>query len=460
MIEVKLIDNNKINPERMANHAAKICYNSKILDINTEKTIDVENSLFKTSHHTTFEHQLFNFEIDNIAVADVVFGLHLTHPFYITDQRSGRYSKMYDNPNYEEIKQYIKALYNEKDNDIEEIINYIKLCYSIYFDNIDKATEIAINLLKEERLSDQEYLDKNARKIAQEQLRLVIPMISLTGLIHSIDLITLVGLYKNPFSPALKYITEEMKREVLNQFPELKYMFLDNKTFTQQNMFIESETNEYYSPKLGKEDYLKTNPECILLNMNVNNIIVPSIDDMIPVDKTYFNPKYLNNSTNNLKLLIEVSAGATMGQDQRHRTIKRTMPYFTGNFYLSPIIKELKIEDQIKKMLALWKNFYLRLNNNLFTSIAPYGAMVRYEKVVDVNALSHEQLKRLCWCAQEEIYNLNRILREQIEKTGNSELLKVFLPPCMKENGRCYEGDRWCRRAIKDKNNPCPARKV
>jgi len=211
---------------------------------------------------------------------------------------------------------------------------------------------------------------------------------------------------------------------------------------------------------LGNEDYFKTNPECILLNINVNNITAPSIDDMIPIDKTYFYPKYLNNSTNNLKLLIEISTGATMGQDQRHRMIRRTMPYFTGNFYLAPIIKELNIDDKIRELLKMWKDFYLKINNNLFTSIAPYGAMVRYEKVVDINALSHEQLKRLCWCAQEEIYNLNRILREQIEKTANSELLKIFLPPCMKEGGRCYEGDKWCRRAIKDKNNPCPIRKV
>ena len=447
MIKVKLLENNKISPERMANHAAKICYNSTILDIETEKMIDVENSLFRTGHHTTFEHQLFNFEIEGIAVADLIFGLHLMHPFYTTDQRSGRYSKMFDNPNFEEIKEYIKSFYKEEENTINEILEYIKSSYDLYFKYIDKATEIAKVFLKEERLNDEEYVEKNSKKMAQEQLRAFLPMISLTGLMHSMDLVSISSLYNSSFSPVVDYVIDGMRQEILKQFPELEYVFKkDDKTASQINIFEKEEENKYLNIKLGDENSLKTSPECILLNINVNNITVPDMKDCLPVDKTYFSPKYLNNSVSSLKMLIEVSTGATMGQDQRHRAIKRTLPHFTGNFYLAPIVKELNIEKEIRNMFDKWKGFYNKISNNLFYTIAPYGAMVRYEKSVDINALSHEQLKRLCWTAQEEIYNLNRQLREQIEKTGNTELLKIFVPPCTKENGKCFEGDRWCRR--------------
>lgn len=462
MIEVKLLDNNKLSPERMANHAAKICYNSKILDIETEKMIDVENQLFKPGHHTTFEHQLFNFEIEGIAVADLIFGLHLLHPFYTTDQRSGRYSKMFDSPDFEEIQKYINFFYKESDNVVKEILEYVKFSYELYFKYIDKATDVVKKLIVEERLNDEEYIEKGAKKLAQEQLRSFLPMISLTGLVHSMDLISLVSIYNSSVSPAVDYVTEKMKDEVLKKFPELVYLFKKEEKANIQTTIFENnkEENKYLEVKLEKEDELKTSPECIILNMNINNIVVPDIKDCVPIDKTYFSPKYLNNSVNNLRMLIEISTGATMGQDQRHRAIKRTLPHFTGNFYLAPIVNELGVKNEVKELVKKWKSFYGKISNNLFYTIAPYGAMVRYEKLVDVNALSHEQLKRLCWCAQEEIYNLNRQLRNQIEKTGNTELLKIFFPPCMKEGGRCFEGDRWCRRKKMDKENPCPPRKI
>jgi hypothetical protein len=82
-------------------------------------------------------------------------------------------------------------------------------------------------------------------------------------------------------------------------------------------------------------------------------------------------------------------------------------------------------------------------------SIAPYGAVVNYNKGCTINALIHEQAKRLCWCAQEEIYNLSRLLRQLIEEKypDNKQLLRVFEPPCMM-TGRCMEGPGYCGRNI------------
>ena len=147
MITVKLLDDHKISPNKIANHAAKICYTSTISDIDNEKIIDIENQLFNTGHHTTYEHQLFNFEIEGIAVSDVTFGLHLTHPYYNTDQRSGRYSKMFNDPDFEEIKSYIKGIYDPKDLDL--IMEYIEFGYSVFKNNISKGVEVAKQILKE-----------------------------------------------------------------------------------------------------------------------------------------------------------------------------------------------------------------------------------------------------------------------------------------------------------------------
>ncbi|MCX6808001.1 MAG: hypothetical protein NTZ80_04390, partial [Patescibacteria group bacterium] len=61
---------------------------------------------------------------------------------------------------------------------------------------------------------------------------------------------------------------------------------------------------------------------------------------------------------------------------------------------------------------------------------------------------SHEQNKRLCWCAQEEIYHLARELRLKLEKKSiPTNLLGLFEPPCY--HGRCAEGKRYCGRDLK-----------
>lgn len=447
MLTVKLLDNNKIPPEKMASHAGKICYRATIGDIETEEMLDVENQLFKPGHHTTFEHQLFNFEIDGIAVSDITFGLHLVSPFYNSDQRSGRYSKMFDKPNFDEIREYIIFFYGEKE--IDEIMEYIEYGYSIFAENIDKAAEISAKLLAKERI-DEKYISGAAKKIAQEQLRNFVSVSFDTGFMFSIDPIVLVSMYECPLNPVMKKVMDMMKDEVIKKFPEIAYIFREDKR-----------EYTYESVDLQKYDGILYSPVCLPLSIpKKEKITVPKIEDMIPIDKLNYKIKYMNNGLIDLSAKIETSI-ATMGQDQRHRTIKRSAPIFTGRFYSPAIITELDIEDKINILMAKWKGFHGKIDDNLFILIAPYGAMVEYEKKANINALAHEQLKRMCWCAQEEIYNLNRLLREYIEKeTINKDLLKIFLPPCMKEGGRCFEGDRWCRRAIKDPSNPCPIRKV
>lgn len=447
MLTVKLLDDHKISPEKMASHAGRMCYKAKMSDIYTEELLDVENKLFNSGHHTTLEHQLLNFEIDRIAISDVTFGLHLTSPFYNSDQRSGRYSKMFDKPDFNEIREYIIDIYG--DNKIDEVIELVKFSYLIFAENIERSVPICINFMKEGH-TDEEYIFNVAKKIAQEQLRNVVSTSFDTGLLFSIDIPTMVAMYECPLNPVMKKISEMMKNEFLKFFPEVSYIFREDKReFNYENINLEDNNKILYSPI------------CRLISSpsDKEKITIPNVSDMIPIDKLNYRKRYMENNLIDVKNEIEISV-ATMGQDQRHRTIKRSDFVFTGNFYSPSIIQELKIETEISTLMNMWKKLYGEIDDNLFALIAPYGAMVKYRKKADINALAHEQLKRVCWCAQEEIYNLNRILREQIERTGNLELLKIFLPPCMKEKGRCYEGERWCRRGIKDKNNPCPVRKV
>ena len=183
---------------------------------------------------------------------------------------------------------------------------------------------------------------------------------------------------------------------------------------------------------------------------------------MHPVDRLHFTPEMMENSIGDIKARIQVST-ATMGQDQRGRTIRRGIPKFTGNFYVPPVLRKLELEKKATETMRQWLEVSKVVTDPLSMILAPYGAMVSYRKSGSFNAIDHEQFKRHCWCAQEEICRLGLLQRLAIENRfgKDSPLLSMFEPPCYRD-GICSEGDRYCGRNIelRKTGNYFPVRKI
>lgn len=441
MIKVSLIANTNEVPVNLSSHAARTCYTSKVPEMGN--VLDVENSLFRTGHHTTLQHNYFTFNIDGVSIASATFGLHLASPFYNSDQRSGRYSKMYSKPDFEEIKNYILKYW--KVENIDEILSFIEKGTKIYQKNIEKATEIAKRLIKEERpFIDDESLEKLAPKIAQEQLRMFISTISPTGLDTTLNLSAITALWRSAWNPEMVEITNQMKDIILEKYPDLSYMF--------EEKFRRTDT---WAPEIDFSNIgILKEPKCYNANANISDLNFNEINKDA-VDVRYFTPEKMDNNISNVSCEIEVSI-ATYAQDQRHRTIKRGTPRITGNFYLPPILQELNLENIAFKYTKEYFELCKKIDKTLAVAIAPYGIMVRYKKLADLNAFLHEQEKRLCWCAQEEIYNVNRQLHDLLIEKDLKIIADVMCPACYKK--ACIEGKRYCGRDLKkvreDKNIP------
>jgi len=446
MIKVSLIAKTDESPLNLISHAAKTCYTAAVPEMGT--IIDVENNLFKTGHHTTLQHNFFTFNISGLSVSSTIFGLHLTHPFYDTDQRSGRFSKMYVKPDFEEISDYILSFW--PDCDIKMVMDFIKTGRKLYKDNIKKATEIARMFIQDERPNaSDEYVEVNAGKIAQEQTRMFISTISPTALDYTINLSTLTAMYRSAWSPELRYIISKMKDLILENFPDLTYMF-DERVIRKDN----------WAPKANFNDIaVKLSPSCEVLEINVNDMIRIDNEMVDSVDLRYFTPENMNNSISTIKTKVELSL-ATMGQDQRHRAIKRSVPELTGSFYLPPILKELGLEEIALEYMKQYVSLSQMVDKNLALAVAPYGVMTSYTKLSDLNGLIHEQEKRLCWSAQEEIYHLSKQLHDHFVNHGYLNLAEKLTPACYRKS--CIEGRRYCGRdLIKIKENKeIPQRKV
>jgi len=435
-MKVKLIAWTNKDPLNLTSFAARTCY--RATPPTWKEKIDVENVLWKTGHHTTLEHFFVSFFIDKIPVGDVTFGLHLDFPFYNTSQRSGRYAAMFFKSPYQEIRKYISSIWSEiGEKEMKEIMEYLKEGMRIFEEKHPQLTQLARKFLKEERPKiSEENLEKTAPKVAQEQLRMFISVIFPTSLVYTVNLVSLAALHKSAWSPSLKKITEKMASEVLKKFPQLNFIFERRKE------------NFEWTPKLISEKGKVLNkPKLKLIKIvgKEKSVQFPEKDELGPLDLLHFLPKFMENYFVEIESEVEVSL-ACFGQDQRHRTLRRSSPSFSGNFYLPPLLQEAKLENEAKEIFERWKSLKKKLPASLWTILAPYGAMVRYRKIGHLNAIFHEQNKRLCFLAQEEIYHLGCFLREELKKR-NSKLVKFLEPPC--RFGKCPEGKRFCGRDLK-----------
>lgn len=490
MIEVKLLPGNAASPIRSASFAALTCYMARFPI--WDRVIKWFQKLFKTGHHTTFMHaaSYFSFMIEGISVGDITFGLHLTSPFYNSSQRSGRYcssmfvrfvrtirmslqkylSKIFPgyipkeekqtvleiNPGQKllEIRSYIRHYWPEiGDDKLGEIMSYVNHGIEIFQSNIEAATIKAAELAKKERPhASAGSIADNAPKFAQEQLRNFIPVIVPTGMVYTVNLISLVALYESAWTPAMRDVTQKMVDAVLKKFPKLSPMFnKENRRKEDWGLSFEE----------GAHRRLSRAPRLDLLNVNgEKDFILPFASHRHPVDKLHYDPQLMDNGVGDIETRVTLSV-ATMGQDQRHRTIHRGTPKFTGEFYLAPILDELGLESEAGQIISQWLIVSESIPDSLRMVLAPYGAMTTYKKRGSFLAVDHEQGKRLCWCAQQEIYWLGVLLRDAIiKKFGiTSPLLKIFEPPCY-QTGKCSEGDRCCGREMKKGRDYFPFRGV
>lgn len=440
-IKITQIAETNVSPTMLASHAARMCYTAESPKIG--ETIDVKKRLFDTGHHSTLEHNYWTFMIEDIPVSSVVFGLHLTAPFYDTDQRSGRFSKMYDNPDLADIKNTLETYYPDAPaKNINQAYNFIERGLNVYADNIQHVTELARDTIRYERPNaNDKYVESNAPKFAQEQLRMFVSMIAPTALDWTVDLATICAFYRTAWTPFMRDAMDKIVAQIKTAHPDIAYMFDENMRNT-----------KYWSPKFAP-CYMgvKKRPEFRLLDYKYDDNLFKDNKSHDTVDTLQFSPEYMDNSLMYVRSRIHVDAGATMGQDQRHRSIKRSKPVFTGYFYLPPLLDMAGL----KPVADTWmRDFYNMVRNpeipnGFVTSIAPYGAMVQYDKHADLNALIHEQGKRTCWCAQEAIYHLACDLRRELaEKIGeDAAVLKYLTPPCL-SMGKCVEGPRYCGRSV------------
>jgi len=433
-------------PIEIATVDARTCYRADPVEIG--EVMDVEAALWNTGHHTTLMAPGdFAFRIEGLAVSTVTLGLHLAFPFYNSGQRSGRFcGEMFDTLEVSSFASKLRAYrYNGVKLDeitIKEILDYIDYGVNVFKEKRLDATRLVRKLIREDRpRAPRGYADANAGKIAQEQLRVFIPTITPTALVYKVNLVGLAALYRTAHLPELQDVIDQMVFLVCQYDPRISFMFRNRRL-------------KNFSPtintKLAKGQIVWTEPQATLKKFDrwPKGCPVPTQADLHPVDTLHTDPRFMPLATRNVNSEMTLSL-MTMGQDQRHRTIARGTPVFTGAFYLPPVPRMMNLEGTAELFMKKWLSLAEQVPPEIATLIAPYGAMVNYTKSGDYRAVIHEQNKRTCWCAQAEIFELSRQIREQfLARNPQNPIVSIMAPRCFGGDKKCGEGKRYCGRDI------------
>lgn len=441
-VQVKLVAAPRKLPQNLISYAARTCYDG--MEPKWGKRINIENRLYETGHHTPLQHVDYLFRVEGIAIGNITFGFHLVHQFLVSCQRSGRYCiDMFADPRaLKRIERYIRYFWPEvSERNQRRIREYVEKCISLFQSYLGEATAISEKYIRKDRphASDR-YIRVNAKRFAQEQLRVVIPVIFPTAFVHKLNLSALIALYRVAWDEPMKYILKKMVRLVLKNDPALRFAFKEQSNNYGLDFLNPGElpgTHVQYKPKLK-----------LVAVDGVKDLVLPAGHHMHPVDELHFDPAFMVNSIYHVKTEVEMSV-VTLGQDQRHREVLRNQPEFTGGIFCPPIVRALGLEDELVEVGNHWVEISRVVPQNLARILAPYGAVLTFTKSGSFNAVVHEQGKRTCLCAQQEIWELARLLRSKLvphfEENKRSELSDLFAPPCYL-TGICGEGVRYCGR--------------
>jgi flavin-dependent thymidylate synthase len=423
-------------PIDIAVGSARSCYFGKHIVTPEDAAIwdkknELLNSIFKAGHHTTLMHYHFTFLIEGMSRLLIWRLLH-SHPFYNSEQVSQRYAKMkIDNFTY------------PKNADKNKWQNFYEEMFSYYESLIEKLTPVIEKILPK-------FQKKSAKKKAQEFARYLLPMGMNAHLYHSVNVITalryitaakVIPEAKDEAKEFVRQIKEQMLKIDENLAPLIE--FAENENVVFPNIDIE---------KIKTKHHINNEKVKIFDIVNYDFELNENYAGVMRLSSMYLDESILGSFNSYIKLSLSADA-----QNQRHRRSPAIRPklenIYKRDFYIPPVIDNNKeVKDIYLKAVDRSYDFFEKERESLGFSEAAYALLNAHNIEIiehdDFNEFAHKAQMRLCYNAQEEIFDIVYKQVKQLREAGVSAAEK-FLPPCairFKEGIRpiCPEGERFC----------------
>ncbi len=479
---------------------ARTCYSSKVVtsgDVDKDEKSrsrrdEIAESIYKAGHHTTIQHATFQFILDKVSRQFIWSFLH-SHPFYNSEQVSQRYvhvaAENFTVPPMSDKSRviYLAAIQDQMQS-YEKLITIldpvVRQQYARIFPNRDPELKKWKSALQ---------------KRAQEVARYVLPVATHAHLYHTVSGITLHRYHRlcdqfdTPFEQ--KIVVNKMI-EAVNEVDPLffsriedplpiestpEYEFFAHRNLGtdhgQKRQFIE----EFDRSLDGRTSKLmdtgskgpRTMAEAVRIVLGVSEAELSDNDaiDLVmnPAKNPYFGEALnlttmskLSRTMNHPHFTFKKKISHTAdSQDQRHRMTPGSRPVLFRHFladrpdYIIPALIQVSpeaLDFYTQTMNRAWKAMTALLNEGIQEEfvmyLLPNAFPIRFVESGDLLNQHHKWTKRLCYTAQEEIWNMCRDEVEQV-KAIFPVLGKYLLPPCGLRNLSgvkpiCPEGERFC----------------
>ena len=491
------------NPTLDAISAARTCYSSHIVlpeEISERQRVEVGRTTYEGGHHTVYQHQMFEFELDNVSRAFVHDFLH-SHPFYNSSQQSQRYVRL-DKPRVtippiedtrnRRLFEETAALSWEKYNEITRIL----------IDDMSQTRKLPAMTATGRKKIEREILEK-----AMEAARYDLCIAAHTTLIHTIDGVTLWRLYRlRNLSWEANIVFTKMAEQVRRVDPS----FFEN--VDRERPLAMEETLEYRARRaLGNsEDVARFKREfdadlngfrskLIGWTSHAEDIVGEAVRQVLGIPKDRMsdddaidyalspakNPymletlnlsvisplmKTLNHAQYTFRKKLSHTADS---QDQRHRTIPGSRPLTSfldtreADYITPELIERNPVAAKIHHdwMKEIWERKNQLLDDGIPVEYASYllpnSVAVRFVETGSLLNLFPKFVNRSCLRAEEEIWQVTMEEIRQVQQV-HPRFGKYLGPPCFvrknvtneflaEEIGKvkyCNQGKLYCRQPV------------
>jgi flavin-dependent thymidylate synthase len=454
-----------------------------------QKRDDLAQSIYKAGHHTTLQHAHFQFALENVSRQFLWSFLH-SHPFYNSEQVSQRYVTV--NPSqmsvpplsgealavYREALDFQTKAYLELTEDLKPLVEKE---YAARFRNADFAGKKASTAVQ---------------KKSQEVARYVLPVAAFAYLYHTVSGLTLMRYWRlcQTFDAPLeqRLVVGKMVDAVLKEAPEYRAILeapLDFEATTEAKLFetfhataqTQKTFREEFDLSLGGQtsklvDYSR-NGEKMLADAVREVFGLPAsalsddeaIEAALDPSKNKYLGETLNVSTHSKLTRALFHPHYTFrkklshtgdSQDQRHRMTPASRPILhaltlSEPDYVLPILlnEDKGLRRKFEQIMersweSIGKLRKLGVSDEFASYLLPNAVSVRFSESSDLLNLHHKHAMRLCYNAQEEIWQASVDEAKDV-RAAQPRIGKWLLPPCGLRSRAgtkptCPEGDRFC----------------
>jgi flavin-dependent thymidylate synthase len=477
--------------------AARTCYSSKgIVDEdqasrNPDRRDQLARSIYDAGHHTTFQHASFQFAISNVSRQFLWSFLH-SHPFYNSEQVSQRYVEVKaGNFAVPPMADAAKRLYEETARLQTE--RYARLTELLTPVCRERYFEIFPGRLRGD--GPDRYRAAVAKR-AQEIARYVLPIATFAYLYHTVSGITLFRYrrlcdsYDAPVEQ--RWVVDRMIEEVLRvdplyarvledpipleetpeyqAFHQLRSAPPSDAEFRREfDASLEGRISKLVSFKSGNEEVLAASVREVLGVASSRLSDDDAIELCLDPARNGLLGETLNLTTHGKISRAMFHPGYTFrkklshtadSQDQRHRMTPASRPALPAYLSDEPDYVVPMLLEESPAAASLFRDTMERtweairrlrqdgVSDEFAAYLLPNAVPIRFTESADLLNLHHKMAMRLCYNAQEEIWEASREEALQIREI-NPRIGRWLLPPCSLRHGAgvrpvCPEGERFC----------------